>query len=153
MANVSRMYRSSATSEKNPAGRSRSAAASMSGTEPRTAVIAFLLTAQSSRPNRPGGVAERVRGVHGAAPEVQRVLEILVDDPVNLRGPDAVGEEAGHDGARATADVDIEVAGAVEPLFDRGDHADLVHAPDDAADPPGPVRSEAVATASARLRA
>jgi len=61
------------------------------------------------------------------------VLEILVDDAIDLGGPDAVGEQRGHDRARAAADVDVEAAGAVEPLLDRGDHADLVHTADDTA--------------------
>ena len=78
-------------------------------------------------------VAERVRGVDGAAPEVQGVLEILVDDAIDLGGPHAVGEQRGHDRARAAANVDVEAARAVEPLLDRGDHADLVHAADDTA--------------------
>ena len=47
------MNRSSAASEKKPEGRSRSAWASMSGTEPRQPFTAFLPTAQRSRPNRP----------------------------------------------------------------------------------------------------
>ena len=47
-----RMKRSRATSEKNPGGRSRSARASMSGMEPRTAVTAFLPNAHIIRPKR-----------------------------------------------------------------------------------------------------
>src|SRR5262249_9634199 len=74
-----------------------------------------------------------VRSVDGATPEVERVLQILVDDPVNLGGSDAVGEEAGDHGAGAAANVDVEVTDTVEPLLDRGDDADLVHPADDAA--------------------
>ena len=52
-SNASRMKRSSGWRLKNPAGRSRSAWASMSGTEMRCPLIALLPTAQTSRPNRP----------------------------------------------------------------------------------------------------
>ena len=61
------------------------------------------------------------------------MLQILVDDAIDLGSAHAVGEERRHDGARAAAHVDVEVAGALEPLLDRGDHTDFVHTADHAA--------------------
>ncbi len=81
----------------------------------------------------PGGVTERVRGVDRGAPEVQRVVEVVVDDTEELGGGHAVGEERCHHCARAAADVDVESAVAVQPLLEGGDRADLVHPADDPA--------------------
>src|SRR5919197_2695577 len=78
-----------------------------------------------------GGVTERVRGVDRVAPEVQRVVEVVVDDAEEVGGSHTVGEERGDDGPRTAADVDVEAAVAVQPLLQGGDRADLVHATDD----------------------
>src|SRR5213079_2747394 len=84
-------------------------------------------------PEPAGRVAERVRGVDGAPAEVQRVVEVLVDDAEDLGSGHAVGEQRADDGARAAADVHLEVAAAAEPLLERCDGAYLVHATDDPA--------------------
>src|SRR5262245_7099442 len=78
-------------------------------------------------------MAEGIRGVDGAPSEVQWVLEVLVDDAVNLAGLDPVRQQGGDDRAGAATHVNVEIPGAVEPLLERGDDADLVHAADDAA--------------------
>jgi hypothetical protein len=79
------------------------------------------------------GLEERVGGVDGAAPEVQRVVEVLVDDAKELRSPDTVGQERGHDRAGAAAHEDVEARVAVQTIFEGSDGADLVHPADDAA--------------------
>src|SRR5205085_10941838 len=81
-----------------------------------------------------GRAPERVRREHGVTTKVQRVGQVLLEDAVDVAGPDAVGEQARDHRARAAADVDVESASlAVEPLLDGGQRTDLVHAPDDAA--------------------
>src|SRR5439155_26434513 len=90
----------------------------------------------ADRPEQPAEparrVTERVRGVDGATAEIQRVLPILVDDAIDLRGPDSVGQQGGDDGPRAATHVDVEAAASGELLLHRRDDADLVHAADDA---------------------
>src|SRR2546427_12012273 len=81
----------------------------------------------------PGGVPERVRGVDRVAPEVQRVVEVVVDDTEELGGGHAVGEDGRDHRPCAAADVDVEPAVTVHPLLEGGNRADLVHPPDDAA--------------------
>ncbi len=77
-------------------------------------------------------VPERVRRVDRVAPEVQRVVEVVVDDAEYLRGGQSVGQERRHHRASAAADVDVKPAVAVQPLLEGGDRADLEHAADHA---------------------
>ena len=90
----------------------------------------------AERPHHPPeaarGLPERVRREHGAPAEVQGIVEVLIEDPVQVAGPHAVGEERRDDRSGAAADVDVEAtAFTVEPLFERGQRSDLVHAADD----------------------
>src|SRR5438445_949842 len=78
------------------------------------------------------GAAEGVAGEHGVATEVDRVVQVLVEDLVDLAGADPARQERGDHGAGAAADVDVEAsAGAVEPLLQGRQRSDLVHAADD----------------------
>src|SRR5205814_3613832 len=71
---------------------------------------------------------------HGVAAEVNGVVEVVVEDLIHLARPDTTGQERADDGAGAAADVDVEAAArAIEPLFERRQGANLIHAADDTA--------------------
>jgi hypothetical protein len=77
--------------------------------------------------------AKRVAGKEHAPAEVERVVDVFVEDLVDLAGAHAARQERGDDGAGAAAHVDIEArAAAVESFLERPHDADLVHPPDDA---------------------
>ena len=78
--------------------------------------------------------AEGVAGEDGVATKVDRVVEVLFEDLIDVAGADATGQERGDHGSGAAADVNVEaMTGAVQPLLKRGERSDLVHAADDAA--------------------
>jgi hypothetical protein len=105
----------------------------MSGTEPPPSADRVLAYGPDELAEAGRGLEKRVGGVDGAAPEVQRVVQVLVDDAEDLRGPDAVRQERGHDRAGAAAHVDVEARVAVQTIFQGRDGTDLVHPADDAA--------------------
>src|SRR5262245_66667181 len=89
----------------------------------------------TDRPQHPAkgaeGAADGIGGVHGPPSEVERIGQILVENPVDLAGTDTVGEESGHHRARAAPHVDVEApAGSVEALLERGQSTHFVHAAD-----------------------
>ena len=67
--------------------------------------------------------------------EVQRIVALLVEDRVEVERADLVGHQRGHHGARARADVQVELVGAEigQGLVERGEGAHLVHAAHDPA--------------------
>jgi len=80
------------------------------------------------------GQAKCVAREQHAAPEVQRIVAVLVEDAIDLAGPDTAGQQRGDDRPGAAADVDVEGrALAVEPLLERRHRAHLVHTANDAA--------------------
>src|SRR5262249_19668775 len=84
-------------------------------------------------PEAARGAPERVGGEDGASAEVQGIIQVLIEDSVEFAGPHAVGEQRGDHRSSAAADVHVEAAAfAVQPLFEGGQRADLVHAADDA---------------------
>ena len=105
--------RSSASSEKNPGGMSRSAAARRSGMQPAPPRMAYLPTAHmSGRSGRRH--AGRRRQEDRPVAEVEGIVEVVVEDPVDLGGAHAAGQERGDHRARAAPDVDVEAR--PEPL-------------------------------------
>jgi len=67
-----------------------------------------------------GGAAEGAAREDRPAPEVERIGQVLIEDLVELAGPEPVGQQRGDHGARAAADVDVEAAPpARQALLDR----------------------------------
>ena len=128
----SRMKRSSEASVKNPDGRSRSARARTSGRLPAAPRITCLPSAHMSRPKREA-TRKRVGVEEDTASHVQRVVEVLVVDLVDLARANAAGQQGGHHRPGAAAHVDVEGRlPAGQPLLEGGQGADLVHPANDA---------------------
>src|SRR5262249_4797516 len=74
----------------------------------------------------------RVRREDGSSPEIERIVDVLVEDTVDLGGPDPVGQERGHHRSSAAAHDDVEPSAlAIEPFLEGGQGSDLVHAAND----------------------
>ena len=81
------------------------------------------------------GVGNGAPLIHRAAVEVQRVVTALVEDRVEIGGPDLIRHQRCHHRARARAHVEVEVVGAKagQRRVEGGERAHLVHAADHAA--------------------
>ena len=78
--------------------------------------------------------AEGVAGEHGVATEIDRIVEVVVEDLVDLRGADTAGQEGSDYGPRAAPYIDVKAsARPVQAFLEGGEGADLVHAPDHSA--------------------
>jgi hypothetical protein len=92
-----------------------------------------VLAERPHQPTEARGHSQRIRVEEDTAPHVQGIVEILIVDLVDLAGANAAGQQGGHDGPGAAADVDVEGRlPAGQALLEGGQSADLVHPADHA---------------------